>query len=190
MSVAAANSALQRARETISRTHGQPPDLRIVNERDMNIARRYANAWERRDLDAFLAALAEDAIFSMPPWRTWFRGRDVIVRFFDHAWRHYPSCSGEAFRLIPLVASGQPGFACYFQQGERCSAHSLHVLRIRDDVVVQVTCYVRPLATRLFDAFGLAGDLTLNGDGLRSADDAHREWSQPRRSTIGRETGG
>ena len=38
------------------------------------IVERYVEAWERGDVEAVVAMLAEDAAFSMPPLATWFGG--------------------------------------------------------------------------------------------------------------------
>jgi hypothetical protein len=47
--------------------------------------------------------LAQDATFSMPPYRTWYRGRDVIAAFAADSVRRY----------IPLRANGQAANAAY-----------------------------------------------------------------------------
>ena len=46
----------------------------------------YMDAWQRGDIDAVVAMLAEDAILAMPPTATWFRGREAIGDFY----RRYP----------------------------------------------------------------------------------------------------
>ena len=37
------------------------------------------DAWERCDVEAFAAMLAQDATFAMPPMSTWYRGREAIA---------------------------------------------------------------------------------------------------------------
>ena len=63
--VAAVNSALQRARATIETRvpqRDQQETLRSLgDERLGEMVKRYANAWERNDVEAIVAMLAEDA---------------------------------------------------------------------------------------------------------------------------------
>ena len=67
----------------------------------------YMDAWQRGDIDAVVAMLAEDAILAMPPTDTWFRGREAIADFY----RRYPGQT----TLAPHrdVANGQPALGCY-----------------------------------------------------------------------------
>src|SRR5215218_2713892 len=75
-SVASANSALQRARGAVEeRTpdSSQQATLRSLgDERVREIVTSYIDAWERGDVDAIAAMLAEDATFAMPPYPTWW----------------------------------------------------------------------------------------------------------------------
>ena len=52
-STASINSALQRARETLSRRYpdGRPPEAPRPNAAQEELLRRYLQAWERHDLD-------------------------------------------------------------------------------------------------------------------------------------------
>ena len=45
------------------------------------LVERYVEAWNRGDVDAVVAMLAEEATFSMPPNFEWFRGREAIREF-------------------------------------------------------------------------------------------------------------
>ena len=81
--VASVNSALQRARRSVEERlpeRSQQDTLRALgDERVSKLVDAYVDAWMRRDVDALRALLAEDAVFSMPPWPIWWRGRDTIV---------------------------------------------------------------------------------------------------------------
>jgi len=70
-SVAAANSALQRARATLEQRFpsGQPTTQPAPDDRQRALLERYVRAWEDADLDGFVALLRDDAVLSMPPWR-------------------------------------------------------------------------------------------------------------------------
>ena len=76
--VAAANSALQRARTTIE--HEVPvlsPAAPASAEHEL--VHRYADAWERADVEALVALLHEDAVLRMPPGPSVFGGAAAIA---------------------------------------------------------------------------------------------------------------
>ena len=83
--VASVNGALRRGRKAATERlpdRTQQITLReLGDERIRDLAQRYIDAWERSDIDAILALLAEDATFTMPPLPTWYRGRDAIAAF-------------------------------------------------------------------------------------------------------------
>src|SRR5437764_835226 len=65
----------------------------LGDARARELVQRYADALERADLDAVLALLTEDAMWSMPPIPTWYRGKPAIAGFvarypFTQRWRH------------------------------------------------------------------------------------------------------
>ena len=86
-SVASVNSALQRARAAVSEripARTQQTTLRALGDRALaELVERYVAAWERCDVPAFTALLAEDATFAMPPLQTWYAPRDQIA-----VWAH------------------------------------------------------------------------------------------------------
>jgi RNA polymerase sigma-70 factor (ECF subfamily) len=148
---AAINSALQRARETMSKRypHGRPLEVPLAGDAHEEILGRYLRAWEGHDLDGFVALLKEDAAAVMPPWLEWYSGRGTIRAFFEAAWK---TCGG--LRLVATAANGQPAFAVYERKaaGEHFEAHSLHVLTLENDAISTMTVFVEP---RLVLAFGL-----------------------------------
>ena len=76
-STASVNSALQRARKTVDDRlpeQSQQETLRSLGDDGLReLVDEYVEAWERGDVDAVVAMLTEDAAFSMPPLKTWFR---------------------------------------------------------------------------------------------------------------------
>jgi RNA polymerase sigma-70 factor (ECF subfamily) len=95
--VAAVNSALQRARATAQAglpNRSQQSTLRALgNARQASIAARYADALESGDVDGLLAMLTEDATWCMPPEPTWFQGHAALRSWLMHdplaqRWRH------------------------------------------------------------------------------------------------------
>ncbi|MGH3266576.1 MAG: RNA polymerase subunit sigma-70, partial [Trebonia sp.] len=79
-SVAAVNSALQRARATLAAV---PPEARPLDVDDDNaeLLARYVEAFEHYDIDRFVALLHDDAVQSMPPFAMWIQGAAEIGRF-------------------------------------------------------------------------------------------------------------
>jgi RNA polymerase sigma-70 factor, ECF subfamily len=150
-STASVNSALQRARETLSKRYpdGRPPEAPKPSTSQEKLLGRYLQAWEGHDLDGFVALLKEDAAAIMPPWLEWYAGREAIRSFFDAAWK---TCGG--LRLLPTAANGQPAFAVYERSATdgRWAAHSIHVLTFENAAISTMTLFIEP---RLFDAFGL-----------------------------------
>jgi RNA polymerase sigma-70 factor, ECF subfamily len=153
-SAAAVNSMLQRARETMRRSYGgeaAATDLK-QDAGQQALLDRYVRAWESTDLDALVKLLQEDATYSMPPWRQWYQGREAIRAFFSNVWKAYGG-----FRLVPLRANGQPGFALYSRskQGGGWNAHSLQVLSMQGNGIAELTMFMKPLVLTIFPAFHL-----------------------------------
>jgi len=150
-SVASVNSALQRARAklaTIDRNVRQAP---MTDEHQRSLLERYVQAWESANLELFVALLKEDAVYAMPPWREWYRGRGSIRDFFGAVWPAY-----RGFRLVPVSANLQPAFALYTLGAEgRWNAHSLQLLSLDGDGIATFTAFMQPLAQGLFTAFQL-----------------------------------
>lgn len=152
-SVAAVNSALQRARTTLARRFpdGRPGRAEAPSDEQRVMLERYVRAWEHSDLDGFVALLKEDAVLSMPPWREWYDGRQAIRRFFADPFE----MGGEgAFRLLATAANGQPAFAQYTCGPEEleCPRRVIQVLTFQDGAIAQLTFFTDP---EVFAAFGL-----------------------------------
>jgi RNA polymerase sigma-70 factor (ECF subfamily) len=80
--VASVTSALQRARASVQERvpeRTQQATLQALGDDEVReVVTRYVDAWERNDVDAFAAMLADDATFAMPPLAKWYRTRDGI----------------------------------------------------------------------------------------------------------------
>ena len=81
-SVASVNSALQRARATLSASDASATEASL-DEPDRELLARYVDAFERYDIDALIALIQEDATQSMPPYDLWLRGRDDILAWWS-----------------------------------------------------------------------------------------------------------
>jgi RNA polymerase sigma-70 factor, ECF subfamily len=110
--VAAANSALQRARRAFDERlpdRSQQATLRSLGDaRVRDLVERFANAFEAGDIGAILALLAEDATFSMPPYPGWCRGRDAIAR----SWL-MPAGPPSRLHYVPARVNGQLALGVY-----------------------------------------------------------------------------
>lgn len=148
-STASINSALQRARETFSARYSDRRAPLEPTPTQKELLGRYLRAWERHDVDGFVAVLKEGATAVMPPWLQWFSGRENIGAFFAGSWK---TCAG--LHLVPTAANGQPAFAVYeFSVAEnRWNAHSVHVLTLENETISAMTLFLEP---RLFRDFGL-----------------------------------
>jgi RNA polymerase sigma-70 factor, ECF subfamily len=143
--VAAVNSALQRARRSAAeRLPEQRQQATLGDASVREIVERYLDAWERGDVSALAALLAEDAIFAMPPYARWWRGRDVIAAFAAHP----------AHRYLPTRANAQPANAAYRWDPEtgRYAAEALEVLTLEATRVKEMIAFMTP---SVFPRFGL-----------------------------------
>jgi RNA polymerase sigma-70 factor (ECF subfamily) len=146
--VASVNSALQRARATLSSCDLGSSSAQPVDADQKALLARYMDAFERYDMSQLVALLRDDAIQSMPPFAMWIQGADEIVRWMLGAGI---ACKGS--RLLPTAANGRPAFGQYRVDPEGGYAPwGLHVLEIAGGHVVELTVFIEPA---LFPAFGL-----------------------------------
>jgi len=153
-SVAAVNSALQRARKILAERlpegsqHQALENLGEAGQRE--IARRYATAWENGDIDAIVAMLTEDARYSMPPLTAWYHGRDAIRTFLVDVCR-------PGWRFRPTAANGQLAFGTYLWDDDRGDYRpaGLDLLMIRGRRICEVVSFL----TADLTAFGLPARL-------------------------------
>jgi RNA polymerase sigma-70 factor (TIGR02960 family) len=138
----AVKGLLQRARATMAR--GPKP-----SPYDAGLARRFADAFSRDDIDGVVALLTDDAWLAMPPAPHEYRGRTDIARFLraSAAWR-----GARHLRLVPTRANGQPAFGCYLPSGEVALATGILVLTVGPDGITAITRFLDP---RLHQRFAL-----------------------------------
>jgi RNA polymerase sigma-70 factor (ECF subfamily) len=143
-SVASINSALQRARASVdSRTpeRSQQQTLRELGDEGVRqTVESYIDAWERGDVEAVVGMLTEDAAFTMPPLRSWFRGRDEIAVFLAGS----PMSGRWQWRTRRLRANGQEAIAFYTwdPETERYLRFALNVLTLTDDGISEVDAFL------------------------------------------------
>jgi hypothetical protein len=155
LGVAAVNSALQRARETLQRR--LPADRREewdspeVSETERELLEGFISTHESGDVDAALELLADDIRVTMPPLPLLYEGHDAIAGLMRQA-----ADMGE-WRLVPVAANRSPAAASYFRApgDDAFRAFKLDVLRIDGGRIAEVTTF----GSEAFPAFGLAETL-------------------------------
>ncbi|MGH9123411.1 MAG: RNA polymerase subunit sigma-70 [Acidimicrobiales bacterium] len=146
----AVSSLLHRARE--SAAPGRDSDvLPLDDPRVADLASRYLRAWERADVDGFVAVVTDDIAFSMPPLPQWFSGRDDVSAFVELAIFGPSRPYGVTVRLGRC--NGQLAVAVYEPDGSGALGVSgVQVLDLRpgtEPLVAAVTSYRIPeLAVR------------------------------------------
>jgi RNA polymerase sigma-70 factor (ECF subfamily) len=147
-SVASVNSALQRARATLSAKSVTDTDAFDPMDGDQqDLLARYVTAFERYDIDAVVSLLHDDAVLSMPPYALWIRGPEAIG-----AWHLQPGpdeCRGSV--LVPTEANGMPAFGQYRKQGQ--APWGLQVLEIVDGQIIGLNNFLD--TERIFPLFDL-----------------------------------
>ncbi|MFD4675578.1 RNA polymerase subunit sigma-70 [Lentzea sp. NPDC058450] len=134
ISVASANSALQRARATL-RVVDVGDAFDPVDPAQKSLLSRYCEAFERHDVETLVSLLHEDATMSMPPFSWWLRGREPIsVALRDPG----ASCAGAW--LVPVRANGSPAFWQMRPGMER--PFGLVFLDVRDGLVTGSTTFL------------------------------------------------
>ncbi len=151
-SVAAVNSALQRARATMA-SAGTEVTADPVGTQQRDLLARYVDAFERYDIDSLVRLLHDDAVQSMPPFAMWLRGPGDIGRFMLG-----PGASCRGSRLIPQAANGSPAFAHYKPDGHGgYTPWALQVVEISGDRIAGIDSFLD--TERIFPAFGLPSQL-------------------------------
>jgi RNA polymerase sigma-70 factor, ECF subfamily len=151
---ASVDSALQRAHKTVDQRlpeRSQQATLRALGDDGLReIVDGFIDAWERADVDAVVAMLADDATMTMPPMPTWFRGREAVAAFL----RARPFAGRLRWRAVPTRANGQLAFGQYLWDAEQQSfvAHGVNVLTLEGAQIAEINAFLTP---EMFERFGL-----------------------------------
>jgi RNA polymerase sigma-70 factor, ECF subfamily len=159
VSVAAVNSALQRARGALRQhlparrlewTAGGDP-----SEQERALVRRYVEAGERGDVAELAALMREDARFAMPPQPDLVVGRDAIARYWADG--GFGTDEFGEVRCRVTRANRQPAVANWVRRpgGSEFVALAIDVLRIEEGEIAEITTF----DADLFAAFGLPAKL-------------------------------
>jgi RNA polymerase sigma-70 factor (ECF subfamily) len=157
-SVAAANSALQRARATLRAQLPERPADRAASD-DLSDDERvllqgFIETHEKGDIAAAAAMLRDDVRVTMPPNPWLYEGVEAIVGLMRRA---FDRESLGDWRLVPTRANRQPAAASYLRRpGDTLyRAFKLDVLRVQDGAIAEITTF----GSDLFPTFGLAETL-------------------------------
>lgn len=147
LSVAAVNSALQRARETM----GKPIDATSHNltASQEAVVSEYMEAFERYDIPAITSMLRADVAFCMPPYSLWLQGPNAVS-----SWMQTFGVGCRGSRLLPASVSASPAFAQYRPDPD-CGhkAWGMIILELAGERIASITTFLD--VERLFPRFGL-----------------------------------
>lgn len=151
-SVAAANSAVQRARATM-REHLPPSRADWSGDptpEEREILDRFIDAHQRLDAAAAIAIAGEDIRITMPPYPWLYEGVDQMLPLLERA---FGDDRDGDWRLLPTMANRLPAAGSYLRRaGDSVfRATKLDVLQVQDDKIVAITTF----GPELFPAFDL-----------------------------------
>jgi RNA polymerase sigma-70 factor (ECF subfamily) len=148
MTIAATNSALQRARMTLGSRSDLLHSADSLSDEQAALLDRYVAAFENYDVEGLVGVLREDATFSMPPYALWLQGPDSV-----RGWLLGPGAPCRGSRLVRVAASGSPAFAQYRRVEGTYQAWALIVLELDGASVAGWNSFLD--TERLFPMFGL-----------------------------------
>jgi len=150
-SVASVNSALQRAQKTVKDKMpavSQAVELQVLGETGVDtLLSAFVTAWESRNIEDLVRLFTEDVRFTMPPLPAWFDGRTFVEKFIVERVFATP------WRMLPLRANGQVGFACYMKPegAERFRLGAITLLSLRAGRIAGLHSFLDPAVHRRFD---------------------------------------
>ena len=156
-SVAAANSAVQRARETMRNhlpSHRADWTAREPSPDERRLLAAFVDAHERMDPRAVVATAAADLRVTMPPQPMCIDGLEQLQPLLERAFG--PERDGD-WQLLPTAVNRMPAAASYLRRpGDALfRPFKLDVLRVEGDRIAEITTF----GYRWFPALGLPGVL-------------------------------
>jgi RNA polymerase sigma-70 factor (ECF subfamily) len=154
--VAAVNSALQRARAAVAGV-GDGSEVAEPGDPEVRaVIQRYVRAFEAADVPALVRLLADAVILEMPPVPLWYCGSRDYGLFM----RRVFEMRGTGWATRQLTANGQPALAAYAPEpagGHRL--HTLQVFTVADGQVARNIVFADPA---VFEAFQLPQGVSPN----------------------------
>ena len=149
LTVAATNSSLQRARQTIERHANSAPGgtTSAPTDEERAVLQAFIDAHQGTDANASLALLCEDVRVTMPPRPLCYDGLPSLAGLISGA-----AQMGQ-WRLVAAWANRQPAAISYLRRpsDREFRAFKIDVLRIRDHHIQEITTF----EGRLVELFGL-----------------------------------
>jgi RNA polymerase sigma-70 factor (ECF subfamily) len=150
LGVAAANSALFRARETVAKKLGgrEAGDFaESAGEIDEALLARYVRAYEEANVDALVALFHEDLTTSMPPYSAWISGRAANEAFYRKMLARGPAGA----HIVRTRANARPALAFYrAEAGQPFRLRAIQVVGTRDGKIATVDHFMVPALARVF----------------------------------------
>ena len=142
-SVAAANSALQRARATMQDhlpSHRTDWAAREPSPNERELLDRFIDAHERCDAAAAVAIASEDLRITMPPYPWLYDGLEEFAPLLERAFG--PDREGD-WKLVPTRANRMPAAASYLRKpgDSEFRAFKLDVLRVEGSRIAEITTF-------------------------------------------------
>jgi RNA polymerase sigma-70 factor (TIGR02960 family) len=160
----AVKGTLQRARAALDEHRDQAGCGRVPrpgSDRELAMARRFADAYAAADIDGVVALLTDDAWLSMPPAPHQYHGIVAIRSMLRASFAHR---GDRGMYLVPARANTAPALGSYLSDPARGTAipAGLFVLDMAGPKIHAIT---RFHVDELYPRFGLAGSLPEGGTG-------------------------
>jgi RNA polymerase sigma-70 factor, ECF subfamily len=151
--VVSVNSSLQRARARMKEAGVGPEPVSEPSAADQRAwIDRYMKAFEQADVEGLKRLLTEDVLMEMPPMVNWFTGPRNYGLFMDWVFE----VGGTDWRLKPVAANGQPGFAAYRRAGAGYELHTLQIFTVTAEGISRNSVFQD---AGIFASFGLPAQL-------------------------------
>jgi RNA polymerase sigma-70 factor (ECF subfamily) len=161
MSVAAANSALFRARAAVQEKLGGRGVVSLAESGapvDEALLARYVRAFEEGVLDDLVGVLHDDVRTTMPPIPTWLEGRAVNEVFYRAM---FSNLAPGRLRLVRTTANDQAAFGFYrpaaagAPAAEGAAPRTLHAIQLVTTRDGKLRTLDHFMSRQVFPAFGL-----------------------------------
>jgi RNA polymerase sigma-70 factor (TIGR02960 family) len=151
--------ALQRARAGLearlpAADRQRAPRPNSAGERQL--VGRFADAFQRGDVEEIVSVLTDDALLTMPPLPLEYQGHEAIAAFL----RYRVELRGTPMHVVPTRANTQPALGCYLQDAHAAIARpfGLIVLTLKGDRISAMTRFDHSV----FPYFGLPRTLRIS----------------------------
>ncbi len=150
LTVSSVNSALHRARVTLSQGYQRNQQTyNLADEKMQRLLDDFVRAWETADVDGLVALLKEDATLAMPPSPSWYHGTAAIRTFVGSTVfaddGMFSGPAGGRWRLERANANGSPAFVIYQRTTtNQFQAFGVHVLEINENQISQLISFIDP----------------------------------------------